>query len=98
MRVLCEARPCQQFLAVLCMMIQDFNRREAVLCFKWARMDMSDIENSANYTSSTHLTFPDFLEAIARTAEVKTMPDEAIDVIDFFRASVGYRGEQHCLL
>ena len=72
--------------------VQDFNRREATLCFKWARMDYSNLESLSNYVDSTHLTFPDFLEAIARMAESKTMPEESVDVIEYYRSSVAFRG------
>lgn len=72
---------------------EDCTRREATLVFKWSRMASFDAFSSSGFIASTHLTFPDFLEALARLSEVKTLPVET-DLPDdeFFRLVTRSKG------
>ena len=61
----------------------DFTKREAVLAFVWSKMRTSDNFNDRNYQKVTHLQYTDFIEAICRVAEMKSMPtDEELEPFD----------------
>jgi len=66
-----------QFLDEVDMIDQDFTKREARLCFTWAKMKCSD--EAKNRLKVTTMNFMDFLEGCARVSELKTIPtDEAM--------------------
>jgi hypothetical protein len=54
-----------------------FTRRDAVACFMWARPLRSDDGNLRMWSEATHLNFADFLEALCRLADMKTVPTDA---------------------
>ena len=67
---------------------EDFSRREAILCFLWSRLRTSMDTVPSKYTQATHLIFEDFLEAICRMSDLKTLPaDPDVDVVDWYIAT-----------
>jgi len=57
----------------------DFTKRECQLCFVWSKMRVTD--ELKNRHKWTHGTFMDFLEALARSCELMSLPDDA-DIAD----------------
>jgi len=71
----------------------DLSRRDAIMCFSWARMAVVDSRSRIGHEKSVSLPFEGFLEALCRVACLKIYPsEEELDAAgspgqcgDFFR-------------
>lgn len=56
---------------------QYFTRADAVLAFSCSRMRVSNDVDVQRWTQATHLSYPDFLEALCRVTDMVSLPTEA---------------------
>ena len=52
-------------------------RADAVLAFSCSRMRISNDVDVQRWTQATHLSYPDFLEALCRITDMVSLPGEA---------------------